>query len=134
MPDCIFCKIAAGEIPSYKIYEDDKILAFLDIQPVNPGHVLIVPKKHFTDLSSAPDEIVCAVMKIAKKIGVKIIESKIGEGFNIGINTKKAAGQVVDHFHLHVMPRKEGDGRELWYGQKYSDGEAEKIVKKLIFI
>ncbi|TSC93787.1 MAG: Hit-like protein involved in cell-cycle regulation [Candidatus Berkelbacteria bacterium Athens1014_28] len=129
MTNCIFCQIVAGEIPSYKIYEDNEILAFLDILPVNPGHVLVISKKHFDDFLTTPDAIHCQIIKVAKKIGKKIVESGLGEGFNIGVNTGSVAGQVVNHFHLHLMPRKKGDGYKLWRGKKYLEGEAKKIVK-----
>jgi len=131
MPDCIFCKIVSGVIPSYKIYENDKLLVFLDIVPVNPGHVLIIPKKHFADMVETPDELLSQMIILAKKIGAKIIKSKLGEGFNIGINTKAVAGQVVNHFHIHIMPRLSNDNYELWHGKNYATGEAEKVVKKL---
>ena len=131
MTDCIFCKIISGEVQASKIYEDDKVLAFLDIKPLNPGHTLVVTKEHFDDLTSTPDELVCAVTKIAKMIGKKIIKSKLGEGFNVGINTKKPAGQVVNHFHLHVMPRLSNDGCEHWKGKDYTAGEEEKSARKL---
>ncbi len=131
MNNCIFCKIASGTIPAYKVFEDENYLAFLDIAPVNPGHVLIIPKKHFVDITETPDEIVEGAITLAKKIGGKIIASKLGEGFNIGINTKTAAGQVVNHFHIHVMPRLPNDKYQLWHGKNYAAAEAEKIVEKL---
>lgn len=130
MNDCVFCKIIADEIPSYKIYEDNEILAFLDLKPVNPGHTLIVPKKHFNGFTETPDDLLCKISNIAKIIGSKIIESKTGEGFNIIINNGRVAGQVVDHFHLHLVPRNKKDGRELWKGKEYTRGE-EEIVKKI---
>ena len=131
MKECIFCKIIKGEMPVNKIYEDDKILAFLDIKPVNPGHTLVVPKEHFSDLTTTPAELVCAGMRVVQKIGEKIIKSGLGTGFNVGINTKKTAGQIVDHFHIHLMPRLEDDAFELWHGRDYTPGEAEKIAEKL---
>lgn len=131
LDDCIFCKIVAGEISASKIYEDDKILAFLDIKPVNPGHTLIISKDHFADFLQAPDEIICQMTLATKKIGKKILASGLGEAITFTFNNGRAAGQVVDHVHLHVMPRKSGDGYELWHGKEYAPGEAEKIAEKL---
>jgi len=131
MNDCIFCKIIRGEIPANKVYEDDKVLAFLDIKPVNPGHILIISKDHFADFLQAPDEIICQMTLATKKIGKKILASGLGEAITFTFNNGRAAGQVVDHVHLHIMPRKSGDGYELWHGKEYAPGEAEKIAEKL---
>lgn len=131
MENCIFCKIVRGEIPAYKVYEDDKILAFLDIKPVNPGHVLVISKKHHLDLISTPDELLEAIIVVAKKIGKKILDTGIGEAVTFTFNNGRIAGQVVDHVHLHIMPRLSDDGYELWHGKEYAPGVAEKIVEKL---
>ncbi len=131
MPDCIFCKIVSGEIPANKIYEDNELLAFLDIKPVNPGHTLVITKKHFTDFMQTPEGLLCQMTNLAKKIGQKIINSGLGQGINITNNIKPAAGQAVDHVHMHVIPRLEGDGYELWHGREYAPGEVEKVVEKL---
>ena len=133
MIDCIFCKIASGKIPVYKVFENDKILVFLDIKPVSRGHALVIPKKHFADLTEMPENLIAEVMTVGKKIGQKIISSGLGQGFNICINTKKTAGQVVGHFHIHIIPRVEGDGLKLWTGGDYKPGEAEKVLEKLFF-
>lgn len=129
--NCIFCKIVAGEIPANKVYEDDKVLAFLDIKPVNPGHVLVVTKDHYLDLISTPSELLCAITTAAKKIGKKILDSGLGEAITFTFNNGRVAGQVVDHVHLHIMPRLSNDGYELWHGKEYAEGEAEKVASKL---
>lgn len=129
--DCIFCKIIAGEIPSFKVYEDEAVLAFLDINPVNPGHTLVVPKKHFANIEEADEEILCRIMKVVKKIGVSLKNNLGVTGYNVGVNNDPMAGQIVPHLHFHVMPRLEGDGYKLWEGKKYKDGEAEKILGKI---
>jgi len=131
MPDCIFCKIVKGKIPANKVYEDDKVLAFLDIKPVNPGHVLVVSKDHDLDLISTPDELLCSIITVAKRIGKKILELGLGEAITFTFNNGRVAGQVVDHVHLHIMPRISGDGYELWHGREYLSGEAEKITNLL---
>ncbi|UZE93762.1 MAG: HIT family protein [Candidatus Pacearchaeota archaeon] len=131
MPDCIFCKIATGEIPSYKIYEDDDFFAFLDIQPVNPGHALVIPKKHYENLLDIPQNILCEMMGVVQKLSKTITEVLNAPGFNIGINNKKIAGQSFFHLHVHIMPRFEGDGYKLWPGKVKSKEELQKIADKI---
>jgi len=136
MPDCIFCKIIAGEIPSTKIYEDEKVLAFLDINPINPGHTLVIPKTHSEDLLTASEDDLVAVIKAVKKIAPAVVRGVGAQGFNLGVNNGEAAGQIVNHLHFHIMPRFEGDGFKLWGGRQYKEGEideyAERIKKFLI--
>lgn len=129
--DCIFCKIMAGEIPSYKIYENDEILAFLDIMPINPGHTLVITKAHYADLLATPEELIYQVVKAIKKITPAILKGVGASDFNLGLNNGPLAGQAVNHFHYHIMPRFKDDGRELWRGKKYGAGEAEEIVSKI---
>jgi histidine triad (HIT) family protein len=131
MNDCLFCKIIAGEIPAQKVYEDEKVLAILDIKPVNPGHVLILPKEHFADFLDTPPEVIEKMSEVAKKIAAALKTSLRAEGFNITFNSGQAAGQVIFHTHMHVMPRFLGDGHELWQGQDYRLGEMEEIGEKI---
>ena len=131
MKDCIFCKIIAEEIPSSKVYEDPKILAFLDIKPVNPGHTLIIPKEHFESIHDTPDELVAKMSVIAKKVAGSIQKNLGAEGVNIGMNNGKAAGQVVFHAHIHVMPRYSTDSYKLWLGKEYKNGEREAVAEKI---
>src|SRR5680860_576806 len=102
---CIFCKIIAGEAPCYKVYEDEHVLAFLDINPVNPGHTLVVSKKHFSNIEEADDETLCQVIKAIKKIGFSLKKNLAVPGYNVQANNDPAAGQVVAHLHFHVTPR-----------------------------
>jgi len=111
---CIFCQIISGEIPSKKIYEDADVFAFLDLHPVTLGHALVIPKMHATDLREVPDDIVSKVFVAAKRIGIAAVASLPAQGFNVGVNTGVAAGQVVMHAHVHVIPRTEGDGLVHW--------------------
>jgi len=128
--DCIFCKIVNGEIPCSKVYEDEKILAFLDISPVNKGHTLVVPKKHYKTLLDMPDNLLADLIKVTKKISKAVIKAARTDGFNIGQNNGKTAGQLVPHFHLHIIPRKEDDGLKHWpQCYKYEEGEMEKFAK-----
>ena len=132
MMTCLFCKIVSGKIPSHKVFENDDILAFLDINPVNPGHTLVVPKKHFADMSDTPEEILCKMISTAKMIGAKIMDELGADGYNLGLNNKPAAGQVVGHVHLHIMPRYKGDNLKLWPGQNTNEEELDKIAQKLL--
>lgn len=134
--DCVFCKIITGVIPSYKIYEDDNILAFLDIGPVNRGHVLVIPKKHYSNFEEIEEEDLFQVIAVVKKIGRAIKEGLKMEGYNVMVNNDPVAGQIVPHLHFHIIPRVSGDGLKLWPGGEYDEGEAlevaEKIKKQLI--
>jgi len=131
MQDCIFCKIIKGEIPADKVFESKKILAFLDINPVNLGHTLVISKTHFSSLEETPDEIASEMMKAAKKIGAVLGEAIGADGFNLGLNNSKEAGQVVEHVHLHVMPRFSGDGLKLWPGKETTAEERKEAAKKI---
>ncbi|MBT3230664.1 HIT family protein [Candidatus Uhrbacteria bacterium] len=130
MNDCIFCKIINGEVPSYKIYEDDETFAFLNIHPMSKGHVLIVPKNHAEDLAHGSEGDSVAIMKTLHKIAPKVIEALGATGYNLGMNHGKIAGQEVFHTHLHVIPRYEGGARTF---DKNEASEQElNDVKKLI--
>ena len=129
--DCIFCKIIAGDIPAYKVYEDDDVLVFLDIAPVNPGHTLVVPKKHYNSLLDLPETEAHKLISAVKKIVPAILAGVSANSFNLGLNVGVEAGQAVPHLHWHIMPRYEGDGLELWHGGSYAAGEAEKVLEKI---
>lgn len=129
---CIFCKIINGEIPCHKVYEDDKVLAFLDIKPLNPGHTLVVPKKHYENIEEINEEELTTLILSIKKIGL-LVKEKLGvSGYNVSLNNGKVAGQEVMHLHFHVIPRHEGDGLGPWPRKEYQTGEEAKIVKKLL--
>ena len=103
--NCIFCKIVAGQVPCTKLYEDEDDLAFLDINPVTYGHTLVISKEHYSTFLSTPKAIMNKVMNVAQRIGQVQIEQLGAKGVNILINSYEAAGQVVPHFHVHVIPR-----------------------------
>ena len=105
--DCVFCKIVRGEIPSHKVYEDDDVLAFLDISQVTKGHTLVISKKHYDNFLSTPKEDMHKVMDVAQRIGQVQIMKLGAKGVNILTNVNKEAGQSVYHFHVHVIPRYE---------------------------
>ena len=129
--DCVFCKIIAGEIPAYKVYEDDDVLAFLDITPVNPGHTLVIPKRHYDDLLGLPEAEAARLIGVVKKIAPAVVAGVGAAGFNLELNNGPVSGQLVNHVHWHIVPRYEGDGRELWQGRSYEAGEAEKVREKI---
>lgn len=129
--NCLFCKIVSGDVPSYKIYEDQDVLAFLDIAPVNYGHALVIPKKHYTNFEEITDDDLVKVIKVVKKVGKALKEKLNVEGYNIGVNNDPVAGQIIPHIHFHVIPRRSGDGLELWSQGKYGDGEIEETANKL---
>ena len=108
--DCLFCKIISGKIPSNKVYEDDAVLAFLDIYPASEGHTLVAPKKHFSNFTDMNAEGVASLFEVARKVTAAVEKAFSAEGSNIGINNGEAAGQEVPHVHVHVIPRKKGDG------------------------
>ena len=109
MEDCIFCKIIKGEIPAYKIYEDDAVLAFLDIHPVAKGHTLIIPKEHAKDIFEIEGQTLEKIAFVSKKIAVKMKDNLDVEAVNLYHASGIDAEQTVFHFHLHVIPRKKGD-------------------------
>lgn len=131
---CIFCKIIAGEIPSYKVYEDEFTLAFLDINPVNSGHTLVVSKQHVINIEEASAEILCQAIATVKKVGLSLKNNLGVAGYHVGMNNDPVAGQVVPHLHFHVTPRQAGDGLKLWPQKKYATGEAEEVLKKIKII
>ena len=103
--DCIFCAIAAGEIPSFKVYEDDVVLAYLDISPFTEGHTLVIPKAHSEGLLDTPDETLAAVLARVRKVAAHLKSALPCDGFNILQNNGEAAGQTVKHLHFHIVPR-----------------------------
>lgn len=131
MNDCLFCKIISGDMPSHKVYEDEHTLAFLDINPVNPGHTLVIPKKHYKNLYETPDEVLAKLMAVVHKLSISIKESLKAEGINIMMNNDPAAGQVIFHTHIHIVPRFENDGFKHWSGEPYKEGEIEKTAEKI---
>jgi len=107
--ECIFCKIVKGEVPAIKILEDDLNLAFLDIKPRSPGHTLVIPKKHYEKLEDMPEEEVKELMGFIHKL-IKVVPKVVGaQGFNLGINNGKVAGQEIMHTHFNIIPRFEND-------------------------
>jgi histidine triad (HIT) family protein len=132
MDECIFCKIIKGEILSSKIYEDENFFAFLDIAPVNKGHTLVISKKHYKNLLEMPEEELKGYMEAVKKVSEAVMKGVNAEGISISMSNEKAAGQVVMHAHIHVIPRFEDDGLKLWPQGNYEEGESDKIKEDII--
>ncbi|MCI9336351.1 MAG: HIT family protein [Lachnospiraceae bacterium] len=130
--NCIFCKIANGEIPSKTLYEDREFRVILDLAPATRGHALILPKEHADDLYDLPEDSAAKAMRLARKMG-RIMEERLQcDGLNLVQNNKEAAGQTVRHFHLHLIPRYRDDGQNInWKPGKPSDEELE-AVRELI--
>ncbi|WP_367391870.1 HIT family protein [Lewinella sp. LCG006] len=128
MNACIFCKIVAGQLPAHRVYEDEDVLAFMDINPINHGHVLIIPKVHYAELRSIPLATSTAVWEVVKKVEQAIWQTPglSCEGTNILQNNGAAAGQDVFHAHFHVIPRLSGDGSRFRFKLVHSTDETRK--------
>lgn len=134
-PNCIFCKIIAGEIPSRTIYEDEEFKVFLDVSPASKGHALLVPKEHYADLFAIDEEVAARAMKLAKRLAVHMTEKLGCDGFNLLQNNHEAAGQTVFHFHMHLIPRYDSaENKEIlnWPNQVFSAEEMDEIHKALV--
>jgi histidine triad (HIT) family protein len=107
--DCVFCAIAAHEIPCFKIYEDERSIAFLDINPFSTGHALVVPKRHFAGLADIDGDELASLVEVTRKVASRIKEVLQCDGFNILQNNGEAAGQSVMHIHFHIVPRRSGE-------------------------
>jgi len=108
--NCIFCKILCKEVNESFVKESKNFIALRDVNPVNEGHTLVIPKKHYVNLMDLPEELYCESLKLAKEVAKELMDSKLAEGFNLVMNNFKAAGQEVFHAHIHVIPRKRADG------------------------
>ena len=127
MKNCIFCKIAKKEIPSEKVYENKSLFAFLDINPISDGHILIIPKKHATWMQEADDQSIAGVFKLAKKLMLALKKGLKCDYVQISVG-----GTDVPHFHVHLIPRYHNDGFTSWPTKKYKEGEMNKVAKKII--
>lgn len=134
MPDkTVFEKIIAGDIPAHKVYEDESTFAFLDANPINPGHTLVVPKKAYKNMYEIPEGEFGQLVQVVHRLAPQIKEAVSADGINIGINNDPAAGQEVMHLHVHIMPRFQGDEFDHWQGKDdYHDGNRGTEVAKEI--
>lgn len=132
MENCIFCKIAQGEIPSATLYEDEDFRVILDLGPASKGHALILPKVHAAILYELPDELASKALVLAKKMAAKMTEALQCDGFNLVQNNGECAGQTVFHFHIHLIPRYKGDGVGIsWKPGTLSEEDKEEILAKI---
>ncbi|MDE6386578.1 MAG: HIT family protein [Lachnospiraceae bacterium] len=131
--NCIFCKIANGEIPSKTLYEDEQFRVILDLGPATKGHALILPKEHYANLYELPEELAGETMKLAKKMVVKMTERLKCEGFNLIQNNGDMAGQTVFHFHMHMIPRYQADGQKIgWKPMEVTQEELEETRNEIV--
>jgi histidine triad (HIT) family protein len=131
MPDCLFCKIIKGELPSLKVYENEKVLAFLDIRPVHAGHTLVIPKVHSLNIFDIAPEDWAAVAEAVRMLAGATDKAVDADGVNIAMNNREHAGQVVPHSHVHIIPRFKDDGLKLMPQREYNEGEAEQTAEKI---
>lgn len=129
---CIFCRIVKGELPCTRVYEDNDILAFLDINPVSSGHTLVIPKGHYATLLDVPDDLGAKIVPALSRIGRAIMTAVKAEGFNCLQNNFTASGQIVFHSHWHIIPRSEGDGLRHWPHKASADPAVLQAVAEAI--
>jgi histidine triad (HIT) family protein len=130
-PDCIFCKIVAGELPSFKVFEDESTLSFLSIEPINTGHTLVIPKEHVPNVFEASPEVWRDAQETVRKVAHAVERGMQADGVNINMNNREHAGQVVDHFHIHIIPRYAGDGLVHWPEHPIAEGEGVEVSLKI---
>ncbi|MBQ7972166.1 MAG: HIT family protein [Lachnospiraceae bacterium] len=130
--DCIFCKIANGEIPTNSIYEDEKFRVILDMGPATKGHALILPKEHYANLYELPEDWAAEAMVLAKRMAGSMTEKLGCDGFNLVQNNNPCAGQTVFHFHLHLIPRYENDGQEILWNPTSPSAEELKEIHQIL--
>ena len=132
-PNCIFCKIANGEIPSRTLYEDEKFRVIMDLGPATKGHSLILPKDHYANLYEIPEDLSADAAKLAKKLAIRMTEKLGADGINIVQNNNEAAGQTVPHYHVHLIPRYQNDGQHiLWKPGQMPAEEMDEILKTIL--
>lgn len=130
--NCVFCKILNGDIPSAKLYEDDDFVIILDVGPAAFGHALVVPKNHYANIYEMPEEMLSKCMCLAKVWGEKLVKALNADGLNLVQNNGLAAGQTVFHYHLHLIPRYDGDAvGGLWTPGSLSDEQRKEILEKV---
>lgn len=131
-PECIFCRIVKGDIPSYRVYEDADMFGFLDLGPVAKGHLLLVPKGHYASVLDVPEELGTAVLRAISRTGNAVLKTLHADGFNLMQNTHEAAGQTVFHAHWHIIPRFHGDGLRHWPQKQDTDKDCMRAVAEAL--
>jgi len=129
---CVFCKIVEGTVPSLRVLENEHVLAFLDINPLAPGHLLVIPKRHFERLDQMPEELTAEIARMLPKLGRAVATAAGAMGYNLLQNNGACAGQVVEHVHFHLIPRVPGDGLGYrWPAGKYPPGKDQEMLGKM---
>ncbi len=132
-PNCIFCKIIAGQIPSLRVLVTKNAMAFMDIGPLAEAHLLVIPKRHYARLDEMPEEELRDLTVLLPRLARIVVKVTKAEGYNILQNNGQVAGQAVDHVHFHVIPRKQGDGLGYrWPSGSYEPGRADEIHGRLL--
>ncbi len=129
---CIFCRIVKGDLPGTRVYEDDRVLAFLDINPVSRGHTLVIPKGHYATLLDMPEELARPLLAAMARVGRALMGGAGAGGFNCLQNNFSPSGQLVHHTHWHIIPRFEGDGLTHWPHRPYADATSMQAVAEAI--
>jgi histidine triad (HIT) family protein len=128
MAQCVFCRIISGDLPAARLMESDQVLSFMDINPVNPGHALVVPKRHVRSLLDLQEEELHAAMSAVKRVARAVMEATDSPAFNVFQSDGEAAGQVIGHVHFHVIPRHPDDGLPRgWRQLRYTEGEMDAL-------
>ncbi|MFH0928528.1 MAG: HIT family protein [bacterium] len=131
MNDCIFCRIAAQDVPSIKIYEDENCVAVMDISPAARGHALVIPRVHSENILDAEPEVLAKILPVVQKIGQAVVKGLPADGFTLIVNNGEASGQVVKHLHLHIVPRIVSDGLSHWGKIEVSPEENERLAARI---
>ena len=130
--NCIFCQIVNGEAPSTKVYEDDDFIAIQSLFQSVKGHTLLIPKEHSDDITTMKPELGQKMLELIQKVGSAQMKGLGADGFNVAVNTKRAAGQVIDHTHIHLLPRFKEDGMTLWKEHDVSEEDRVLYAEKII--
>ena len=132
-PSCVFCRIVAGELPATRVYEDAEVLAFMDSGPIIKGHTLVIPKAHHDPLTRTPPDVLARVMAVVQQIARAQMDGLKADGINVVQANGAAAGQVVPHLHVHVIPRFRNDGHHWnWAAKKYDDpAEMQRLAEQI---
>jgi len=131
--ECIFCDIVSGKIPCARVYEDDYILSFLDIGPLAEGHLLVIPKQHIEYIWQADAELLSRLARAIPSLAAAVMKATGAEGLNLLQNNGRAAGQLVQHLHIHLIPRRSGDGLGYrWNARRYAEGRMEKVQREIV--
>ncbi len=133
MAECVFCNIVSGKIPCAKVYEDEHLLSFLDIGPLARGHLLLIPKEHIERIWQANAELLSHLACSIPLLADTVMKATGAEGLNVLQNNGRAAGQLVEHLHIHLIPRRSGDGLGYrWNAGRYAEGEMEKVQREIV--